>query len=196
MELILDIFCEKRRVYIEWNQMICAVLLAFLIAGLYNYIDALPDNTEKFMREQAALAQDLPAIRTFAGLSLLPKECVTEEHITYKSKSYPDAAAKEQNFAVSYGYSEPDTEKRTKSAENAAKTETRAVSPSAEKKMDDVTRNPDIATGNTDIVTDGKEYDDSIANEKTGVSAADADRTDADRADGDETEYSWNYTVL
>ncbi len=51
MELILDIFWEKRRVYIEWNQIICAVLLAFLIAGLYNYIDALPDDTEEFMRE-------------------------------------------------------------------------------------------------------------------------------------------------
>ncbi len=195
MELILDIFWEKRRVYIEWNQIICAVLLAFLIAGLYNYIDALPDDTEEFMREQAAPAKALPAIRDFAALSLLPKESVMEENVGHESKSYSKAAEKEQNFAVSYGYSESDAKKRTKSVKNEAKTGAKAIHSSVEKKTDDHRKHAagtspdipvmDVVTENLDIVTGGKDNDGSIANEGTGASAADTGRTDADRTEAD-----------
>ena len=203
MEWILGSFWEKRRVYIEWNQMICAVLLAFLIAGLYNYIDALPDDTEEFMREQAAPAEALPAIRTFAELSLLPKESVAEENAGHESKSDPKASAKEQNFAVSYGYSELDAEKRTKSVKKAAKTGAKAIHSSVEQETDDyrkhaagtlpdipvmdvVTGNPDIMTENPDIATGN--HDGSIANEESGASAAETGRTDADKTDADRTE--------
>ena len=205
MEWILGSFWAKRRVYIEWNQMICAVLLAFLVAGLYNYIGALPDDTEEFMREQAAPAKALPAIRTFAELSLLPKESVAEENAGHESKSDPKASAKEQNFAVSYGYSEPDEKKRTKNVKKAAKAGAKAIHLNVEKETDDhgkhaagalpdtpvmdiVTRNPDIMTENLDIATGRKDQDGSIANEETGASDAETGRTDADKMNADKTD--------
>lgn len=203
MELILDIFWEERRVYVEWKQIICAVLLAFLIAGLYNYISAQSDYAEEFAKEQAVPAENLPAIGTFESILLLPEEDIEEAGRRLKSEGIREAVVKEPNFAVSRGHSEPEAENRTKRAKPVEKTTMKEVNSDAVKESDNrikyVTAAPDIPVTDViteipDIVTGGKDDDAGTGNEKAESGDAntnkieDTNKTESDSAGADRTE--------
>ena len=58
MELILELLYVRRRIRIEWKQMICAVILALLCVGLYGYANThLEDAKEKMEERQTASAK-------------------------------------------------------------------------------------------------------------------------------------------
>lgn len=190
MELFLDIFWEKRRVYIEWKQIVCAVLLAFLIVGLYNYINAQPAHVEKFKKKQAVPAEKLPVVGISTDLSLMPEENIEEADQRRKSGDDPRSAVGGPNFAVSYGYSESETEKSPKSAKYVKKTGSKAIASSAAVKADDRIKHvteavqdipvTDVITGNPDIAAGRKDNDRSVKNEKTGAGSADTNQIAAD----------------
>lgn len=203
MELILDIFWEKRRVDIEWKQIICAVLLAFLIAGLYNFINAQPKYAEEYAKEQAVPAKNLLTTGTFADILLMPKESIKDKKS--ENMNSPDAAAKEPNFAVSYGYSESEAENRTKSAKPVKKSKVKAISLAAATNADDHMKHTtkalpdipvkDVITEIPNIVTGRKDNDGSMENEKTEPGNANIDeiaagtnRTESDSTDVNGTE--------
>lgn len=196
MELILDIYWEKRRVYIEWKQIICAVLLAFLIAGLYNYINALSVHVEEFVKEQAVPAENLPAIGIAADILLLPKENIKEDKESV-SEGYPEASEKELNIAVSYGYSETEEDYRKKSADPAREIKAAATDSPAAAKADDRIKYvaeaasdipvTDITARNPNIAADKNGNNGSVENEKTEPDriTADLNRTEPGSASAD-----------
>lgn len=203
MEMILDIIWEKRRVYIEWKQIICAVLLAFLIAGLYNYIRVQSDYGDEFVEKQTVPAKNLAGAGTFEDILLLPKENVKER----KSESASEIAAKEPDYAVNYGYTEPKAKRRTKSAAPVKETGTETIDSTAEKKVDDYVKHitevrPDVSEisdiaaviGNPDIGaerkdTERKDTENSVEKEKSDVAADTSNITaDTDAADTNVTD--------
>lgn len=125
MELILDIFWEKQKAYIEWKQVACAVILALLLAGMYKYAAGQRALAEKYL-EQAALPVSLTVTEPLVSIPVLPEEEMIflqgsvfqrseEQQQEEKDKAYPAAAgtgeenghphitAGKQNYGVSYG---------------------------------------------------------------------------------------------
>lgn len=200
MELILDIFWEKRRVYVEWKQIVCAVLLALLIAGLYYYINVTSDYVEELMKEKAMASNDLTKMRSFADILLLPEENIKENIEEKESKSEPEDTIKEPNFAVSYGYTEPKAEKRIKSKKTAKKIETEAIGLNTVKKTEDHIENDTKAVKDVpviDVITRDpgigiEKNDDSKEKEKTDMVGTNPGRTETntDSTDAEKTDVS------
>ena len=125
MELILDIFWEKQKAYIEWKQVACAVILALLLAGMYKYAAGQRALAEKYL-EQATLPVSLTVTEPLVSIPMLPEgEMIFLQGSVFqrsgegqqeeKDKAYPAAAgageenghphitAGKQNYGVSYG---------------------------------------------------------------------------------------------
>lgn len=97
MEIILEMLDERRKIRVEWKQIIYAVLLALLCAGLYSYTDAYPGYTEEKIGErQAALVEHTTVPNPFIELPLLPEE--SEKH---KKRTDRDAVSELMDAAVS-----------------------------------------------------------------------------------------------
>lgn len=210
MELLLDIFWERRRVYIEWKQIICAALLAFMTAGLYNFIDIQPDHMKEHMKEQTAPASHSVILGSLVTLPELPG---TEED--NKDKSYPRITTGEPNFAVSYGgTADKDDRGRAENVISAKKMDkeagrgkTAAIENAEEVKKDgsDVAGQvdkglkhvteavpdipfTDIAAKDPDVLTGGKENDGSIEVGKNDADKTDTDKENTNNADTDKTD--------
>ena len=125
MELILDIFWEKQKAYIEWKQVACAVILALLLAGMYKYAAGQRALAEKYL-EQATLPVSLTVTEPLVSIPMLPEgEMIFLQGSVFqrsgegqqeeKDKAYlaaagageenghPHITAGKQNYGVSYG---------------------------------------------------------------------------------------------
>lgn len=198
MELILEIFWEKRRADIEYKQIICAVLLALLVAGMYNFINSLPEHPEEFAKEQTVPTKSLPTEGIFADIPLIPKESIEDKKS--ENVDYPENVAEETNFAVSYGYSESEAEHRTKSVKpvKRSKAKAKVINSATPAKADDYMEHTteampdipvmDVITEVPNIVTDRKDNDSSMENGKAEPDSEDTSGTKADAADTDKTD--------
>lgn len=96
MELILDIFWERHKSFTEWKQIMCAVFLAFLCAGLYNYVDAHPVYVKDSAEKPAALTDYTWNMASLIDLPTLPKEDTNKD----KTETFLDIVPEEMNYAV------------------------------------------------------------------------------------------------
>lgn len=75
MEMILDIFWEKRKAYLEWRQAACAVILALLLAGLCRSAGGQADLAGEHMGTKTLpLTVSSSAAGRIADMAALPGE--------------------------------------------------------------------------------------------------------------------------
>lgn len=146
MELILELLYVRRRIRIEWKQMICAVILALLCVGLYGYANThLEDAKEKMEERQTASAKHTFVPNPFIEMPLLPETYIKG----YTDRVEPNLAAEEIDIPASVGnYSELEDTSETedkKKVENKV-TATKQVS----ERVPDVFM-PDVITGMPEI---------------------------------------------
>ncbi len=207
MELILGILWEKKKVYIEWRQIVCAVILAILLSGLCSYAGRQSDYIEKQM-EYAVMQEKPAAAESLAGLLLLPEtemgaddknglKIMTEET---EGRVYPETAAGLGNRAVSYDEAgeakERDRTDRTGHRKTETKINTKNISPAQGVTVhgesgtisDTVPAVPvnDTVAGNTGILTGGKEDHSKVGGSDTKVGVDDGKAKGDEKKDAEE----------